>query len=332
LRTGASHHEHSQSASGQLYGEIYIYPIGVVIPTYNRLDTLLICLRHLEEQTWRSFEVIVVDDGSTDSTPQAMNEYQASAPFSFRYLRQSNSGPARARNQAVRELNATVCLLLGDDILATPDLVRIHYEHHRSHPEIDAVAVGLTRWSEEGQTVTPFMQWLDRDGAQFAYGDLSRGVPPSWKHFYTSNLSLKTDQLRRHPFDERFRKAAMEDIELGYRLAADHQLTMSFLLDAVAEHLHPTSFRQACRRMVGLGESAYLLGKIWPEHRMKSAGPVKLKLRSILQQSWILARLTDAADLWTRIKVPNPLMEKVLSLYSTLGYRQAMERDNPSSR
>jgi hypothetical protein len=176
------------------------------------------------------------------------------------------------------------------------------------------------------------MRWLDRDGAQFAYGDLLRGVSPSWKHFYTSNLSLKTDQLRRHPFDERFRRAALEDIELGYRLAVKRELSMSFLPDAVAEHLHPTSFRQACRRMVGLGASAHLLGEIWPEHRIESAGPAKLKLRSILHQSWILARLTDAADLWTEVHVPNPLMEKVLSLYSTLGYQQAVERDKSSPR
>jgi GT2 family glycosyltransferase len=314
------------------FTETYVYPIGVVIPTYNRVDTLLTCLEHLEKQTWKDFEVVVVDDGSTDSTPQAMNEYQARAPFPFRYLRQSNSGPGRARNQAIRELNATACLLLGDDIFASPDLVRIHCEHHRSYPEIDAVVVGLTRWSEKGQTITPFMQWLDRDGAQFAYRDLLRGVSPSWKHFYTSNLSLKTNQLRQHPFDERFRKAAMEDIELGYRLAMEHALTMSFLPDAVAEHLHPTSFRQACRRMVGVGASVHLLGEIWPEHRLKSVGYAKLKLRSILQQPWILGRLTDVAALWTQIHVPNPLMKRVLSLHGTLGYKQAAERYNPSSR
>jgi hypothetical protein len=140
-------------------------------------------------------------------------------------------------------------------------------------------------------------------------------------------LSLKTDQLRLHPFDERFRKAAMEDIELGYRLSMNNRLTMSFLRDAVAEHFHPTTFRQACRRMVGLGASAYLLGKIWPEHRPKPVSTSRLRFRTFLQQSWLLARLTDAADLWTQIRVPNPLMQRVLSLHSTLGYREAAQRD-----
>lgn len=305
--------------------ETSIRPIGVVIPTYNRVDTLLVCLKHLEVQTWKDFEVVVVDDGSTDATPPQMEQYQRHAPFPLRYVRQSNSGPAAARNRGIRELDTNTCLLLGDDIFASRDLLLIHWQHHRDHPQLDTAAVGLTRWSERGQVVTPFMQWLDHDGAQFAYRDLITGVTPSWKHFYTSNLSLKTEQLRHNPFDERFRTAAMEDIELGYRLAAKHKLTMSFLPEAVAEHLHPTNFRQACRRMLGLGSNAYLLGEIWPELRMASASPLKLRLRSVLQQEWVLARLTDAADFWTEHQAPNPLMKKVLSLYSTLGYRQAAE-------
>jgi hypothetical protein len=83
--------------------------------------------------------------------------------------------------------------------------------------------------------------------------------------------------------------------------------------------------------MLGLGSSAHLLGKIWPELRMASPSPLKLKLRAVLQHKWILARLTDAADLWTEHQVPNPLMEKVLSLHSTLGYRQAAEREDPTT-
>jgi hypothetical protein len=255
-----------------------------------------------------------------------MEGYKGRAPFPLRYFRQANSGPACARNLGVQALDASVCLLLGDDIFATPDLVRIHLAYHFSHPALAEVAVGLTRWCQKGQTITPFMQWLDKDGAQFAYSDLLSGLTPSWKHFYTSNLSIKTEQLRRYPFDERFRKAAMEDIELGYRLATEHQLTLSFQSTAVAEHFHPTSFRQACRRMIGLGASAELMGEIWPEHRIASVSPLKFKLRSLLQQEWILARLTDLASFWTRHQVPNPLMKKVLSLHSTLGYRQAADR------
>jgi hypothetical protein len=256
-----------------------------------------------------------------------MKEYREKAPFPFLYLRQPNSGPARARNIAVQALNSTTCLFLGDDIFASKDLVRIHAEHHQQSPDVDAVGVGLTRWSTSGQIVTPFMKWLDESGVQFAYDDLLAGVPPSWKHFYTSNLSLKVEHLLRYPFDERFRKAAMEDIELGYRLAKLGQLSMTFLPDAVAEHFHPTNFRQACRRMVGIGESMYLLGELWPEHVPRTSWS-KLAVRRLLQQRWLLTKLTDMANWWTEHNVHNPLMARVLSLHTTLAYEEAKKQAN----
>ena len=167
------------------------YPIGVIIPTYNRSEILLSCIRHLERQTWTDFEVIIVDDGSTDFTPRLLEEYQRRTPLHLHCIRQDNSKQARARNTAISALHAPVCLMIGDDIFASPDLVSRHLELHRQRPEIQVAGLGLTRWSESGQTVTKFMRWLDESGERL-YNDLLRGVRPDWKHFYTGNLSLKT--------------------------------------------------------------------------------------------------------------------------------------------
>ncbi len=90
----------------------------VVIPTFNRVEALLLCLRHLEKQSWSGFEVIVVDDGSTDSTPQQMQKYLAGTPLRLRYLQQQNSGPSRARNLAISMTRSPLCLIIGDDIFA----------------------------------------------------------------------------------------------------------------------------------------------------------------------------------------------------------------------
>lgn len=299
------------------------YPIGIVIPTYNRIENLITCLQHLERQTFKDFEVIIVDDGSSDGTRPTMEKYLKTSPFPCRYVYQPNSGPARARNQAIQLLDSKVCLLLGDDIFALPDLVRVHLDHHLLHTEEEAAAIGLIQWSRNGQKVTQFMRWLD-DGRQFSYNDLFRGVAPSWKHFYTSNLSLKTGQLRRYPFDERFRKAAMEDIELGYRLAMHQALRMTFLPTAIGEHFHPTSFRQACRRMIGVGSSAYLFGEIWPEHRPRPLSPRKKKIvHLLLKHPWMVPCLASVADLAVRLCGPNKLTEKALTLHSCLGHEQA---------
>ena len=223
------------------------HPIGVVVPTYNRPDVLRLCLRHLERQTWTDFEVVVVDDGSSPATREAVEAHAAAGPLALRFVRQENSGPARARNLAVSLLRSEVCLLIGDDILAHPELVERHLALHRRDPRPHVAGLGWTRWSESGQTVTPFMRWLDADGLQFAYGDLLRGAAPTWRHFYTSNLSLKTGQLRKHPFNESFRKAAMEDMELAYRMTVErtHLRSCSCPTRSPSTSIRPRSPRPA---------------------------------------------------------------------------------------
>ena len=305
-------------------------PIGVIIPTYNRADVLITCLQHLEAQTWRDFEVVIVDDGSTDSTRRLVEQYRETSPLRIRFLSQPNSGPATARNVAIRSLEAPICLMIGDDILASPELVKIHLELHRRNPEPFVAAVGLTRWSDSGQRITPFMRWLDEGGLQFAYHDLHRNEPPDWKHFYTSNLSLKTAFLREHPFNEVFTNASMEDIELGYRLEVLHGLKMTFLPDAVAHHLHPTSFRQACRRMRNVGISSRQFHQLWPEWKPPTGSWLRRTVRSgLAKNAWILSPLRLVADALTRIWCPNPLMKGVLRGYYAVGY---LEQTNGGSK
>ncbi len=303
--------------------------IGILIPTFNRMNDLKEALARLERQTFRDFEVVIVDDGSTDETRQMVEAYQAQAPYPLVYLRQTNAGPATARNLGVRHMNAPVCLLIGDDIFASPELVEQHLKLHRDQPQVEAAALGLTRWAEQGQVVTPFMRWLGRDGTQFVYGELLEGGTPSWKHFYTSNLSLKTAYLLQNPFDERFRKASMEDIELGYRLSRKHGLQMHFLPGAMAEHLHPTTFERSCRRSRDNGANAWIFESMWPEIRRAELPRHSFKrmVCSVLLEPKIvlpaLERLTSALH---RVWCPNPLTKLVLVLNERLGYLEADRR------
>ena len=308
------------------------YPIGVIIPTYNRSEVLLSCLRHLERQTMTDFEVVVVDDGSTDSTPKLLEEYQRRTPLHLRCIRQDNGGRAHARNAAISALQAPICLMIGDDIFASPDLVSKHLELHRQRPGIQVAGVGLTHWSESGQTVTKFMHWLVEGGVQFSYNDLLRGVAPNWKYFYTSNLSLKTQMLKENPFSNSFTRYGMEDIELGYRLELQHDLELVFLPDALAYHLHPTDSRQSCARAYDIGSSSRVFHEMWPG----SAPPgrnssLRRSLRYFMGRTpWLLPPLTALAHIVTRAWCPNPLMRVALRYYGVLGYQSHRKR-NPSS-
>lgn len=298
--------------------------ISFIIPTYNRASMLMACLKHLESQTFHDFEVIIVDDGSTDSTQEDVKHCLTVTPLRIRFLQQKNSGPARARNLAISRAQAPICIMIGDDIMVSPDFAATHHRFHMTNPGLNYAALGLTRWSETGQTVTPLMRWLDECGFQFGYPDLLAGSKPNWKYFYTSNLSLKSDLLRKNLFNERFEKALVEDIELGYRLEAQHGLEIGFIPDAYAEHIHPTDFRKTCSRAYGIGRNWLLLEKLWPECAMMAPkhGPVRSAMRDLLcSNRWILPPLTWLTEKLTNVWCPNPLLAPVLSYYSALGRR-----------
>jgi glycosyltransferase involved in cell wall biosynthesis len=306
-------------------GDGLVCQVCYIIPTFNRVDALMICLEHLERQTCSDFEVIVVNDGSTDSTARQMDSYAARTSLRLRYRSQPNSGPARARNLAISMTKAPLCLMIGDDIFVCPEFTEAHLDFHREHPALNVAALGLTRWSESHQLVTPFMRWMDECGGQFAYGDLMRGTKPGWRHFYTSNLSVKTQLLRENPFNEAFtqRRWMMEDMELGYRLERTRSLEIVFLPRALADHLHPTDFRKACDRADKAGASLRLFDELWPDRPVPAHGPVHRALREILfWNSWVLAPLTALTDFLTRFWCPNPLMRPVLAYHAALSRRR----------
>jgi glycosyltransferase involved in cell wall biosynthesis len=311
----------SYNFNSQAALEPAVMPIGVIIPTFNRSKTLLASLKRLEEQTWKNFEVIVADDGSTDGTPERIKEYSTSSGLHLTYIYQANAGPARARNVAISALKSPVCLMIGDDILVSPEFVACHHQFHAEHLAPQAAAVGLTRWSESGQVVTSFMKWLDQSGVQFAFADLQRGTHPDWRHFYTSNLSVKTDLLRQYPFDETFKKAASEDLELGYRIQVEHGLDLAFLPGATADHLHPTSFRQACKRMIEVGRAARIFHDRWPELQPPPTPVFRAAVRKVLLRNMrLLGLITAVADFWTRLHCPNSLMKLALDYHRAKGY------------
>ncbi len=88
--------------------------VSVVIPTYNNAGTLAEAVASVRAQNWPELEIIVVDDGSTDHTPEAL---KALTGPDLRIIRQANAGPAAARNAGIAEANREwVAFLDADDI------------------------------------------------------------------------------------------------------------------------------------------------------------------------------------------------------------------------
>ena len=91
--------------------------VSVVIATYNRARFLPETIESVLQQRFRDFELIVVDDGSTDETPELLKSYGSR----IRSLRQENRGPAAARNLGIRHARGRWISIQDSDDLSTPD-------------------------------------------------------------------------------------------------------------------------------------------------------------------------------------------------------------------
>src|SRR5690348_2266423 len=97
---------------------------SVVIPTYQRRDVVVRSVAALNRQTFRDFEVVVVVDGSTDGTADALREVEAE--FALTILEFPNRGLSQARNAGARAASGEVILFLDDDMEADPALLEEH--------------------------------------------------------------------------------------------------------------------------------------------------------------------------------------------------------------
>lgn len=89
--------------------------ISVIIPIYNEAKDIVECLQSLDTQTYKDFEVVVVDDGSTDKTLQVLQNSQFSN-LNFQLLRQKHQGPAIARNLGAQKATGKILVFVDADM------------------------------------------------------------------------------------------------------------------------------------------------------------------------------------------------------------------------
>jgi glycosyltransferase involved in cell wall biosynthesis len=205
--------------------------ISVVIPTYNRLPILQKCLRALEAQQLdeplEGFEVVLVDDGSTDDTVAWIHAHAAALPH-VRLIQQSHGGPAQGRNRGVAEANGDVIVFIDSDLVVTPGFLVAH-------------ARALERqWQQMGDrrcftygAVINTANFEDPTSEPHKLRDLS------WAYFATGNVAIDRRVLESAGlFDTRFHLYGWEDLELGERLRR-LGVVLVRCPEAVGYHWHP---------------------------------------------------------------------------------------------
>ncbi|MEO6525181.1 MAG: glycosyltransferase [Gemmatimonadaceae bacterium] len=225
---------------------------SVVVPTFDRLESLEQCLRALAAQQLprARFEVVVVNDGGASSPRPVVDRFRGQ--LDIRLHEQANAGPAAARNAGAAAARGDYVVFTDDDCRPAPCWLSAIAEMAVDHP-VCAVggrvnnALGESVYSSASQQLIEFL---------YEYYNLS---DTEGRFFITSNLAFPTAGFRAiGGFDATFPLAAAEDRDICDRWR-EAGMTMVYCEDAVVDHAHALGFGSYCRQHFNYGRGAYHL-------------------------------------------------------------------------
>lgn len=187
--------------------------VSIIIPTFNRSALLGQALKSCLEQTYKDFEVLVVDDGSTDETEAVVSSFKDSRII---YLPQSNQGRSKARNRALAEAKGKYITFLDSDDLYMPEKLAVQVKALEENPDFGAVYSAALNIDIEGN-LHPFV--YEAPACGWIYMDIALYLPLT--------ICLPTVMARREvfeavgTFDEKLNR--FEDTDMWRRIAKKYQ-------------------------------------------------------------------------------------------------------------
>jgi len=236
-------------AEGPFPSDLRWPKISVVVCTYNGASTIRDTLEALRDLDYPSFEVIVVNDGSTDETPQIASNYP------YRVINEENQGLSRARNTGIAAATGEIVAFIDDDAYPDPHWLRFLA---LSFIEGKFAAVG-------GPNLAPMRDGWRADAIANAPGGPNAVLisDRTAEHIPGCNMAFRKEALEAvGGFDPRFRTAG-DDVDLCWRLR-DRGDVIGYSAAAVVWHHRRRSLRAYWKQQVGYGKAEALLEKKWP--------------------------------------------------------------------
>ena len=243
---------------------------AVIIPAYNAEKTLSSCLESLAEQSVRKedYEIIVVDDGSTDGTSKIAKGFNANHIF------QTNKGPAAARNRGAREARGAIILFTDSDCVPEHNWIQ---EMVGPFSDADVVGVKGTYKTRQKETAARFAQAEFEDRYDLLQKSSSIDMIDTYSAAFRKDVFLKMGG-----FDESFPVANNEDTDLSYRLAAAGY-KLVFSQNAFVYHTHPNTLMKYLRLKFRRGYWRMVVYRRYPDKAVRdSYTPSVIKIQTIL--------------------------------------------------
>jgi glycosyltransferase involved in cell wall biosynthesis len=240
--------------------------LSVVIPAHingmraDRVDLFRQVLSLLASQTLPKYlyEIIIVDDGSPCELSVLLAEELK--VDNVHLLRQSQAGPAAARNAGTRSAVGDVILYLGDDILVSKNMLESHLAIHERMK--DVIVINSVKGSSRSVLGKELLET-----SIAGYKDGERYEMPTGSPFCTSCVSVERRWMMVIPFDEQFPYPAYEDTDVGFRLHRQGvRFTVTSAAEAIHDHVHNSATLRARARNAGRSH-AYMRVKHpdWPD-------------------------------------------------------------------
>jgi glycosyltransferase involved in cell wall biosynthesis/FtsH-binding integral membrane protein len=284
--------------------------VTVVVASYNGQRTLQNCLQSLTRLNYSNYEVVLVDDGSTDRTPEIARLFP-----SVRHIRQANQGLAAARNTGIRAATGEIVAFTDDDCRADEDwlyylvndLVRSDFAaiggHNFLPPEDSSVAAAVV--------VSPggpaHVMLSDREAEH---------IPGCNMAFY--KWALEEIGL----FDPIFKKAG-DDVDVCWRLLDSHR-KIGFSPAGFVWHYRRSTMKAYLKQQAGYGEAEALLMAKHPERYNSFGGGVwrgriyAPGYAGLLLRGSVIYHGVFASGFFQRLYAPDPVQP--LLLCTSLGY------------
>jgi len=287
---------------------------SVVIPTFNRQETLRQCLIALQEQDYPDYEVIVIDDGSTDKTAEII----AQEFPQVRYFRQQNQGPAVARNYGIQEAIGEIIAFTDDDCLPPKDWLTRLADGYKRYPYVVGVG-GILQATQETINSNIFARYEYYNTTQL-YEAKDKEVVGGFEcpAGGTANMSyLRQTLLDVNGFDENFPVAAGEDADIKLRICnKGYKLLYLPIVVIHKQEYNWPRFRHQCY-VRGIGANYF-------EQKHGSGYPSRFK--TILR---VIKRLiTFPLDLITFSDKSLGFIKLIEGLYTCLGQWDAVSKLN----
>lgn len=297
--------------------------VSIVIPAYNYAKVLPRALQSVISQRESHHEILVIDDGSTDETPDVLAELSHQHPGAFKVIRKQNGGLASVRNRGITEAAAPWLIFLDADDELAPGALQAIDTHLESHPSTEMIIGGHIAVEADGRRREHNPGVLPDDPVARV------GAYLLDKRLTLANGAcvMHRNVFSRGIYPERFRNA--EDIPVFAQVLANHRCSVLPKPLAII-HKHDDSLRHQFRHAKATGMQ--LVDEVFAAERLDERF-VKLKKDyavqrnlSLFRTAYLAGERADAKLFFKAAVAQNPMVWLKLS-YSKKAFRLFFSRD-----